>query len=666
MSTTKKKKLTKTIVKFMGEYLANGETLKTAVDLCGFSLDTHYRWMHRGMSDKHGLYHDYHAACERGRNLARLAHRDRLETVVFERAETPHFKTRHTVSKILMPVGQEKDLVEKAIEDNAELLQRFHDEGVKYKEELQITPVLPDANLAIRILQRLSPEWREPEDDDEPRPVIKPDPNRRVSAWLDELFGITEPKEQCNYFIAPDIKEPATKNNVDIANAIATAKHPQIVISGPVGTGKTVLIVLILHGLCMRFPGFRILCLRNEASTMKTSLLETFKQVLYYGFSKTPESPLNAYGGEVNPSRLDYRNGSVIDFKGFDDPEKVRSSFYNLVFFNELQRYHNEQGWGDLTKRLRGNQVGWDRENGEQRVLKLADCNPSHPKHLVKRLEADGKLTLYPTTLEDNTAYFDRGEWTTEGRRYKNMLEEQIPKGSVSYARDILGEWVAAEGIVFSNFSEDKHVRAIVPADVPKDWRWVSALDYGFSVCAYGLFAHPPEIPDNVWGVGAVYKSETDTDDLWKLIVQLHEFWGAPTNIVCHADHDPSQSKNLRRKGLNIRNAKKREYLSTLDAVRRFLHIDGAFVFNQHQLIHPPDALLKARGECTDPLEEFSRFAYRADLTGNPEQDDTPIKRYNHYMDVVRYLAASHMAKQQAGGLHFSIAQTSAAEYGII
>ena len=633
----------------------------------GIPTGTHYRWIHRGIRDGSGRYFDYHQACEAARNTARLAHRDKLEHVVFTRAETPHERKRITYSRLMRVPRADQERVDKALEDYPKIAELFEAEGLLYKEEVQRTDYVPDAPLALKVLERIDRANWFPHEDQGIGTLDTglPDPNRVMSAWLDELFGFTEPEEQCNYFVKAGILPPDTDTNIDIANAIATAKHPHIVVSGPVGTGKTVLILLILHGLCMRFPGFKILCLRNEASTLKGTLFDIFKQVLHYGFAKTGDNPLNAYGGEVNPSELQYQNGSVIHFRGLDDPGKVKTGFFNVVFFNELQRYHNEQGVTDLTGRLRGNQVGWDRENGEQRVLQLADCNPGHPRHLIKRLEEEKRLTLYPTTLEDNAAYFKRGKWTTEGQRYRTMLETQYPKGSVSYLRDVLGLWIAAEGIVFNNFDEKRHVRAIVPADVPSDWQFVSALDYGYSVCAYGLFAHPPDIPDRVWGVGAIYKEKLTTDDLWEYIQQLHEYWNAPLNIVCHADHDKTQSETLRRKGLRVRNAKKTEYLARLDAVRRYLQIEDAFLFNSNMLFHVPDPGLKRRGECVEPLEEFSRFAYPTESSGNPERDDYPVKRFDHYMDVVSYLAASHMSQKQSK-LIFRAVSHSAEDFGIV
>ena len=146
----------------------------------------------------------------------------------------------------------------------------------------------------------------------------------------------------------------------------------------------------------------------------------------------------------------------------------------------------------------------------------------------------------------------------------------------------------------------------------------------------------------------------------------IRAHWNAPLNIVCHADHDKTQSETLRRKGLKVRNAKKTEYLARLDAVRRYLQIDGAFLFNSNMLFHAPDPGLKRKGECVEPLEEFSRFAYPTQPSGNPERDDYPVRRFNHYMDVVSYLAASHMSRKSLSAPYISVATQTADELGVV
>ena len=243
----------------MSELLASGESVEAATKECGFTERSHYRWIRKGMQDKTGLHADYHVACEEARNTARLAHRDKLEHVVFTRAEEPYQRTRFTYNKLLSVPPGDEDAVDRALKTHEEIAEKFDKEGLLYKEEIQRTNYLADAPLALRVLERIDRANWFPQEDQGIGTLDAglPDPNRVISAWLDELFGFTEPAEQCNYFVKADILPPDTDVNIDIANAIANAAHPQIVVSGPVGTGKTVLILLILHGLCMRFPGIK-------------------------------------------------------------------------------------------------------------------------------------------------------------------------------------------------------------------------------------------------------------------------------------------------------------------------------------------------------------------------------------------------------------------------
>lgn len=421
---------------------------------------------------------------------------------------------------------------------------------------------------------------------------------------------------------------------------VLSAKHRDVCVSGPLGTSKTTNIWAMIHIICMESPGTRVAIVRNEKSTLSSTVQATIKKTLAKGYSG-PQ--LSAYGGEHRTQELHYDNGSIVLFGGMDDASKILGAEYSIIWYNQSERA-KAKDYRALTARLRDGGFTSPITGEEDCYIAISDANPSIPNHFLKIREKEGLTHFYDTKLQDNVGYFHNGDWTSDGLKYKERLDLSFPDEGWERDRYINGIWCAAEGLVYSMFNEKKHVRRLTQNDVEKGWKWISCVDYGFSCCAYTLVSCSPR-KERVKAFGAVYHSGLTTDDLWEKIVELHNHWGAPLNIRCYADHDVAQSEALKRKGLRIRNAIKTEHLASIDAVKRLL-IEERIIFNADMMLHPPDKELIAEGACSHPLQEFREYVYPEEKTGDPEKDDRPIKANDHFLDTVKYLARSHMQKK--------------------
>ena len=190
----------------------------------------------------------------------------------------------------------------------------------------------------------------------------------------------------------------------------------------------------------------------------------------------------------------------------------------------------NDGVWTTLVQCLRGTTSTWQTDDGRDKRIIIGDCNPDHPDHFLKKREARGQLTMVYTTLKDNIGYYRDGEWTQEGADYKHRLETGTPPG-FRYRRDVLGEWCAAEGLVYAHFSHERHVRPIAREDIPDDWSWAGAIDWGWNVTCYCVFAMNPE-RDKVVAFKAIYMSELTTEDLHQRMTQLHNDFDIPPPAV--------------------------------------------------------------------------------------------------------------------------------------
>ena len=99
-------------------------------------------------------------------------------------------------------------------------------------------------------------------------------------------------------------------------------------------------------------------------------------------------------------------------------------------------------------------------------------CNPDSPNHWfyndwIKKVDERNAKYLH-FTLDDNPSLSEKTL-----QRYKNQYS------GVFYQRYILGEWVLAEGLVYQQFDEDKHI--IKDDELPTSGIYYLSIDYGIS-----------------------------------------------------------------------------------------------------------------------------------------------------------------------------------------
>jgi hypothetical protein len=135
------------------------------------------------------------------------------------------------------------------------------------------------------------------------------------------------------------------------ARQLWTDRRPEVLLSGPAGTGKSRACLEKLHAACLRWPGARCLIVRKTRESLTETALVTFEEkVLPAG------SPIAAGRPAPHPAVLHYPNGSTIVVGGLDKPGKVMSTEYDLVYVQEAIELH-ENDWESLTTRLRNGVV---------------------------------------------------------------------------------------------------------------------------------------------------------------------------------------------------------------------------------------------------------------------------------------------------------------------
>lgn len=258
---------------------------------------------------------------------------------------------------------------------------------------------------------------------------------------------------------------------------VQTLENKEIILFGGAGTGKSVGNITKIHNLCRRYSNLRVLIVRKTRESLTETGMVTFEKLL-------PDSCPLTKGLKRNfRQHYKYPNGSIIVLGGLDNPIKIMSGDYDLIFVQEAAETE-ESDWEMLSTRLRNNELFY------QQIL--GDCNPGAPDHWIKKRADKGKLLLLETKHEDNPLFFDLEfqDWTKEGKEYLAALEQLSGE---RYWQLRHGKWSQAEGLVYEKWR-----------DCPEDPTNSNVLD--------DPIADYIEGDPLLWGVDDGYSGEFDKD----------------------------------------------------------------------------------------------------------------------------------------------------------
>lgn len=401
---------------------------------------------------------------------------------------------------------------------------------------------------------------------------------------------------------------------------IRDARYPEVIISGPAGTGKSLGILDWINWLCWTYPRIRVLIVRKVRADLANSGLVTFERHVL---------------GEDNPicntiQRKDrrnylYPNGSEIVVGGLDRETSVMSQEYDIIYVQEAIEL-TESEWESLSTRKRNYAMPFQ--------MLIGDTNPGQPDHWILRRVERGDTKMYATTHEDNPAYWDveKGDWTDIGRDYVLGSLERLTGTRKERLR--FGRWVIAEGAVFGDWNPAIHV--VEDFEIPAMWTRIRSIDFGFTnpfVCQWWAFD-----PDGrMYLYREIYRTERLVQDHAKLIKDLSK---DERIVATVADHDAEDRATLERHGVRTILANK-SISAGIQALQERMRIAGdgkpRFFILRSALIDPDPAL-------TDPDRGDRRpSCTREEIAGivwdDKKKKEQPIDRDNHGYDAARYAA---------------------------
>ena len=264
----------------------------------------------------------------------------------------------------------------------------------------------------------------------------------------------------------------------------------RVCLNGGRSKGKTTIIWPYLINLCCDIPGFKVVVTRKEYSTLVNSTLESLnKHILAYPFYDDRHNPWDCVGGQNQPKRFRFRNGSSIEFMGLRDPEQLRGLEMDIWWCNEASRLETLKAWILAAGSMLEGRGVWKRRGISFNQI-IADTNPDAPTHpLYKLFHKQNEVSIDDTQankyewidfqLTDNPAYSDDGiTKNAAGERALAQLLSDHPEG-MDRDRFVFGLWVAAEGQVLHNFNFDRDVIPYAPSMEGKHWTHYRSVDFG-------------------------------------------------------------------------------------------------------------------------------------------------------------------------------------------
>lgn len=406
-------------------------------------------------------------------------------------------------------------------------------------------------------------------------------------------------------------------------------KDLEIVLGGPAGTGKTRAILERQHAILSKYPRSRGLMVRKFRSSMSETCLDTYRNEVIR--DKVGELLPDAPHWKERDQKFIYDNGSEFVVAGMDDPSKIMSSKYDFFYWNEAIEAKRTE-WEAIMSRLRNFAVPWQQAIG--------DTNPGPPTHWIRQFGMEKRITFYDTTHKDNPVYWDdrKGCWTAKGEMYVNKILRDGLTG-ILYKRLYMGEWVLAEGQVYDTFDHEIHV---IPRFKPPSW-WPHYWGFDFGYIDPFVWQDWAEDPDTgiLYLVRELYHSQLLVEDACEIIKDAG--WDTPPMVlVC--DHDAEDRATLERH-LGMTTVPAYKSISPgIQAVQNRLKVSKTI--GKPMMMIMEDANIKTdrklveRHQPTCTVQEIDNYVWDTKKMDLDKYKDLPVDKYNHGMDVKRYITA--------------------------
>ena len=271
--------------------------------------------------------------------------------------------------------------------------------------------------------------------------------------------------------------------------------HRYKVINAGRRAGKTMLVTLKMIDFATRNS--------NKSIWYIAPTYRQAKQIVWEMLAEFVPKTLVSKRNETELTLL-LKSGSKISLKGADNPDTLRGVSIDLAIFDEVAFFAR---WDEVWKILRPTLA----DNKSDAWFISTPNGFNHFKHLADNYVPEGEYKLFePHTIK----YF---HYTTYDNPYIDPNEIELMKSEMdddSFSQEILGEFRKLTGLIYKDFSREKHMVDIPTDKFNSNWTFTRSLDFGFKhKSALGYFAISPDQKE-IYMYDGLYQNELTEYDI--------------------------------------------------------------------------------------------------------------------------------------------------------
>lgn len=362
-----------------------------------------------------------------------------------------------------------------------------------------------------------------------------------------------------------------------------------LILCGGAGAGKTYAIIQWLIKLSLERPHMWTLVVRKTQRSTKDSVIPLFIENLRDMNLK--------YMFRRSENRILIGQSDIL-FRGLDDPDKIKSSEYNIIWLEEATEFSNEE-YHFLSMRLR-------RRNPYGRNQKILSFNPEYVDWLVELVNnMDEDTAMIKTSYKDNP--FVSKDYAIQLESLRDYSEELYK----IYAK---GEFAIPQNLIFTNWD--------IVSNIPDRFDSVAVgVDFGYNNPT--AFVRIGIIGKDLYVLDEFYRTKLTNSEV---ALELKKFVKAINVINVYADPaEPARIEELQRNGIRVYPAMSRDVCQGIDMLKRYrIHV---------------------RSNCANIIRELKTYSWKkkGDLVL-----DEPIKFNDHAIDALRYAVVSITSRSDA------------------
>lgn len=392
---------------------------------------------------------------------------------------------------------------------------------------------------------------------------------------------------------------------------------------GPQGTGKSWAVLAKIYLIAQKYPGARILLVRDTKASLTQSTLVTLEREVFH----KNEKALIIGGNRKGRTSYVLTNGSEIVLGGVAEPERVFSTEYDVIVIEEATVGVSFDAYESLLGRLRNGKTSY-----HQMILV---CNPSSPHHWIKQEADKGKIKLINAKHTDNPKLYNlqNKEWTEKGLNYLSILQGY---SDIKRKRLYEGNWVEAEGLIFTEWNDSTHIVSDIN-DISFD-NYYGVIDFGYTDAGVAMKVgrtHEDEL--------YIIKSECRTRfDINWWAGKVKEIQGDDSMVWICDSASPASIETLKQAGINAVPTKKGpgSKLKNISVIKARLL--PSIITNKPKLfwwdkanLSPDPYLLRDKEPWNLPME-MGLYSWRKNKEGQSKEE--PQDGGDHHIDALGYL----------------------------